>query len=466
MEGFLARPAEQSVSPFWPLPERPDRRVGHRPGLRGARCAGSRTRPTAGRRRARRRAPTTSASPAARSASPSSRPTSPGSRFQRRPTRLGPLGAEVVRIGQEHGYALLDDARVVLLGGHRHPDRARPGVPRAGRGDAARHGPGGLRRLQPGGARRAASTPHGDVDAAHDLVGQALQVVQKTGEELHLPDLLRQRAAYALARGGAARRRGLPTWRPPRGRHRAGRPRRRGCGPRWRWPSCRLPARGLARGARGGAGRRCRGPCPPRTPRPPTRCSRERTARVVVLGGGMAGLVTAWELTRGEWRERPRVRHRLPAGLAARRQGREQPRALRPHRGARPARAARLLRRHLPGAARGLRGARPAPAPTPAARSGTWRDALVPSGDVGLADRDGQDWAPLRHPLLGGRHPARGAGRRGPAAPPLEVARPVGCGCSGTSTGRRRRSVAGVSLSGSPQPARRRPRRPGARAPG
>ena len=33
--------------------------------------------------------------------------------------------------------------------------RPRPGVPRAGRGDAARHGPGGLRRLQPGGARRA-----------------------------------------------------------------------------------------------------------------------------------------------------------------------------------------------------------------------------------------------------------------------------------------------------------------------
>jgi hypothetical protein len=44
----------------------------------------------------------------------------------------------------------------------------------------------------------------GDVDAAYDLVEQALLVVQKTGERLHLPDLLRRRATYTLARGGSA----------------------------------------------------------------------------------------------------------------------------------------------------------------------------------------------------------------------------------------------------------------------
>lgn len=44
----------------------------------------------------------------------------------------------------------------------------------------------------------------GDVDGAHDLVQDALEIVHKAGEHIHLPELLRQRAVYSLARGGNA----------------------------------------------------------------------------------------------------------------------------------------------------------------------------------------------------------------------------------------------------------------------
>jgi hypothetical protein len=44
----------------------------------------------------------------------------------------------------------------------------------------------------------------GDLTAAADLVEQALEVVRKTGEAVHLPELLRQRAALTLARGRSA----------------------------------------------------------------------------------------------------------------------------------------------------------------------------------------------------------------------------------------------------------------------
>jgi tetratricopeptide (TPR) repeat protein len=42
----------------------------------------------------------------------------------------------------------------------------------------------------------------GDIDRAAELVAEALDVVYRTGEELHLPELLRQRARYALDSGG------------------------------------------------------------------------------------------------------------------------------------------------------------------------------------------------------------------------------------------------------------------------
>ena len=119
----------------------------------------------------------------------------------------------------------------------------------------------------------------------------------------------------------------------------------------------------------------------------------------------------------------PGLDHRLPARLAARRQGGEQPWAARADRGARPARPARLLRRHLPPAPRGLRGARPR-----RHRSG------LPDPDVagrGVAcgrrrarrpRRHGLDL--VRHPVLRQRCAARGAGCGGPGADAAGRGRP------------------------------------------
>ena len=42
----------------------------------------------------------------------------------------------------------------------------------------------------------------GHADRAQEVVAEALDVVRKSGEQVHLPELLRQRAAYTLAGGG------------------------------------------------------------------------------------------------------------------------------------------------------------------------------------------------------------------------------------------------------------------------
>ena len=110
------------------------------------------------------------------------------------------LGAEVVQIGQEHGYAYWTMLGSSYLAGPdlEAPDRAFleqvvVTLRAMGQEAFAAFNLGALAELVDAA---------GDVDAAHDLVGQALQVVQKTGEELHRPDLLRRRAGYTLARGG------------------------------------------------------------------------------------------------------------------------------------------------------------------------------------------------------------------------------------------------------------------------
>jgi hypothetical protein len=41
----------------------------------------------------------------------------------------------------------------------------------------------------------------GDIDRAQDVMAEALDAVRKSGEHVHLPDLLRERAAYTLAGG-------------------------------------------------------------------------------------------------------------------------------------------------------------------------------------------------------------------------------------------------------------------------
>jgi hypothetical protein len=42
----------------------------------------------------------------------------------------------------------------------------------------------------------------GEIDRAQDVVAEALDVVRKSGEHVHLPQLLRQRGVYTLVGGG------------------------------------------------------------------------------------------------------------------------------------------------------------------------------------------------------------------------------------------------------------------------
>jgi hypothetical protein len=113
------------------------------------------------------------------------------------------LGAEVVAIGQEHGYAYWTTIGFAYLaapepGGE--PDRAFLEQTIAtlrlmgNEAFAASH----LIYL----ARLDAAT--GDVDRAAEHIAAALVAVQEAAEHFHLPGLLRLRAAYALAQGAQA----------------------------------------------------------------------------------------------------------------------------------------------------------------------------------------------------------------------------------------------------------------------
>lgn len=109
------------------------------------------------------------------------------------------LGAEVVRVGQQHGYAywmMLGSAYVATAVPGGEPDREfleqtvatlRLMGHEAFLGSMLAH----LARLY---ARV------GDLSRASELTDEALEVVHKSAENLHLPELLRQRAVLALGR--------------------------------------------------------------------------------------------------------------------------------------------------------------------------------------------------------------------------------------------------------------------------
>ena len=113
--------------------------------------------------------------------------------------------------------------------------------------------------------------------------------------------------------------------------------------------------------------------------------------RVVVLGGGMAGLVTAWELSSGDWRQRLdsitvyQRGWRLGGKGASSRgpHGRIEEHGLHVLLGCYDA-TFRVLREVYAELDRGVT--------DPACPFPTWRDAVVPAGDVGLADHDGSGW--------------------------------------------------------------------------
>jgi tetratricopeptide (TPR) repeat protein len=110
------------------------------------------------------------------------------------------LGEEVVALGREHGYALWSAlgsayAPPVPTGGAEHRaflEQVISTVRLMGQESFMAAYLGYLAELYAGA---------GEVRRALECVSEALQVVGKTGEELHLPELLRYRARYTLAAG-------------------------------------------------------------------------------------------------------------------------------------------------------------------------------------------------------------------------------------------------------------------------
>jgi tetratricopeptide (TPR) repeat protein len=111
------------------------------------------------------------------------------------------LGAETVQIGQEYGYAFW-----VILGS----SYTGTADPTTGPDAAFLEQNIATLRLMGQEAFAASNLAYlahlraeaGDLDRAHAVIGEALEVVYKTGEEIHLPELLRIRAHYERERGG------------------------------------------------------------------------------------------------------------------------------------------------------------------------------------------------------------------------------------------------------------------------
>jgi class 3 adenylate cyclase/tetratricopeptide (TPR) repeat protein len=200
VSGFAARPAEQKVSPFWPLPNDPvavsDIALACLAALRGESEDMQRWADSAIAR-------------------------SEEIGFPRGPFSLAfvkaylawlyrwlgdhptswRLGAEVVQIGQEYGYAFW------MILGSSYTATADPAS-----GPQAAFLEQNIATLRLMGQEAFAASnlaylahlraEEGDLDAAVAVLGEALEVVYKTGEEIHLPELLRIRAHYEKERGG------------------------------------------------------------------------------------------------------------------------------------------------------------------------------------------------------------------------------------------------------------------------
>ena len=113
--------------------------------------------------------------------------------------------------------------------------------------------------------------------------------------------------------------------------------------------------------------------------------------RVAILGGGMAGLTTAWELSQGDWRDRVESITVYQRGW---RLGGKGASSRGPH-GRIEEHGLHVLLGYYDATFRVLRevyGELDRPQTDPDCPIRTWRDALSPSGAVGLADHDGQAW--------------------------------------------------------------------------
>jgi hypothetical protein len=113
------------------------------------------------------------------------------------------LGAEAVAIGREHGYALWTAfgaawAATDTPGGPPDREFLQHALETLAQMGQLGYSAGLLGRL----ARLDAAA--GDHARADRHLAEAFETVRRTGEELELPELLRERALFALARGGDA----------------------------------------------------------------------------------------------------------------------------------------------------------------------------------------------------------------------------------------------------------------------
>ena len=207
MAGMTARPPEQRVSPLWPLPNDP---LAAGAGALAAVSAARGELEEAARwdREAMRRCEEIG-SPRGPYTVAHIRSTFSTwmQHFLGNDEEMRRAAAEAVAISQQHGYSLLDDVRRRL--GRRPtspgdaPDRQ---VLEQSLEALARMGQQGffaglLARL----AHLDAAA--GDQGRADQHLAEAFEMVRRTGEELDLPELLRQRARFTLARGGTPTRR-------------------------------------------------------------------------------------------------------------------------------------------------------------------------------------------------------------------------------------------------------------------
>jgi uncharacterized protein with NAD-binding domain and iron-sulfur cluster len=143
--------------------------------------------------------------------------------------------------------------------------------------------------------------------------------------------------------------------------------------------------------------------------------------RVVILGGGMAGLTAAWELTSGDWRERVESVTVYQRGW---RLGGKGASSRGPH-GRIEEHGLHVLLGYYDATFRVLRevyAELDRAVTDPSCPIATWRDALVPSGDVGLADRDESGWSHFVTRFSGNDDVPGEPGAEDRTLAPLEVA--------------------------------------------
>jgi hypothetical protein len=199
MAGFQARPADQAVSPFWPLPNDPiavsQIALASVCLLRGEQEQSAHWEAEALRR-----------------AEEIGFPTGPFSvafvktfgswlrRISGDDEASWQLGGEVVAIGQEHGYAfwtILGSAYAVsgTPGGESHRAFLEQTLATLRLIGQESFRAAGLVYL---GELHASA---GEIERALELASEAVEVVHKSGEFIHLPEVLRHRASFVVARG-------------------------------------------------------------------------------------------------------------------------------------------------------------------------------------------------------------------------------------------------------------------------